>query len=125
MWVGCSSAGRRSPFFIFPVRRGEGKFFNLISQFQPPHCIFTFMEDFQRNPQLAEPYFAMTFFEDFKDSKGLVLVRGDFSGHINKADATRLLQLTKHFYIDQPKLVETFNQRPAEFDFTRLLAECP
>ena len=38
-----------------------------------------------KNPLGAEPYLAVTMFDDLVDRKGLVLVRGDFSGHLTKA----------------------------------------
>lgn len=114
-----------SPFFIYPVRRGEGKFFTLVSQFQAPHFIFTYMEDFRKDPHAAEPYFAVTFFDDFMDRKDIVLVRGDFSGHLTKQDAKRLLNLTKHNYSVEPRLVEKFNQDSASFDIEAYLSSCP
>lgn len=40
-------------------------------------------------------------------------------------DAQRLLYLLQRFYLKEPALVETFNKRPQEFDFNRLLIECP
>ena len=40
-------------------------------------------------------------------------------------DAQRLLYLLERFYLQEPALVETFNKRPKEFDFNRLLSECP
>ena len=115
----------RSPFFIYPVRKGDGKFFTLVSQFQAPHFIFTYMEDFRKDPHAAEPYFAVTFFDDFVDRKGIVLARGDFSGHLTKDDAARLLELTKHYYAKEPKLVEQFNQDAPSFDVQAYLSSCP
>lgn len=70
--------------FIFPVRKGPNEFFMLVAQFQGRHCIFTYLEDFKRNPHGCEPYMAVTFFDDFLDRKQLVLVRGDFSAHLSK-----------------------------------------
>ena len=84
--------------------KGEGKFFMVISQFQDNHCLFTYLEDYKKNPQTAgkqwcrmflestkkffwvtaEPYMALSYFTDFADSKDVVLIRGDFSGHLNK-----------------------------------------
>ena len=43
----------RSPVFIHPVFKGEGKFFMVISQFQDNHCLFTYLEDYKKNPQTA------------------------------------------------------------------------
>ena len=55
----------------------------------------------------------------------LVLVRGDFSGHLRKADAAHLLTLMRYYYFSEPGAVETFNLDPRAFDWTRHLAGCP
>ena len=39
--------------FIHPVFKGDGKFFMLISQFQDNHCIFTYLEDYKKDPNAA------------------------------------------------------------------------
>jgi glycine/D-amino acid oxidase-like deaminating enzyme len=59
------------------------------------------------------------------ERKQLVLVRGDFSGHLRKADAVHLLNLMRHFYFAEPRAVETFNLEPARFDWTAHLRDCP
>ena len=58
-------------------------------------------------------------------SPQLVLVRGDFSGHLRKADAAHLLTLMRYYYFSEPAAVETFNLDPRAFDWTRHLAGCP
>lgn len=110
---------------MFPVHRGEGEFFTLISQFQMPHLIFTFLDDYRRSPERAEPYMAVTFFTDFMAKKDVVLVRGDFSGHLKVDDARRLLRLVEHYYVREPRLVEQFNHEPDRFDWNRFLQTCP
>ncbi len=40
-------------------------------------------------------------------------------------EASRLLYLLERFYLKEPAMVEAFNKRPNEFDFNRLLTECP
>ena len=42
------------------------------------------LQDYKKDPSNAEPYLSVTFFDDFLDKKGIVLVRGDFSGHLTK-----------------------------------------
>jgi hypothetical protein len=44
----------------------------------------THLDDYRRNPAMAEPYFAVTMFDDLLERKGLVLVRGDFSWQLTK-----------------------------------------
>jgi ATP synthase F1 complex assembly factor 1 len=107
------------------VFKGDGKFFVLLAEWQDKHCIFTFLDDYKRNPGRAEPYLSVSLFDDFLARKQLVLVRGDFSGHLTKADATHLLTLLRFFYFQEPRWVETFNKDAAAFDFNALLRDCP
>lgn len=70
----------------------------LFAQWQDNYCIFTFLDDYRRNPSTAEPYLALTMFDDFLDRKELVLVRGDFSGHLVKpvSGVARRHRLSSH-----------------------------
>ena len=122
---GIQERKRRCPRFIFPVMKGEGKFFNLLAEWQDKYCIFTYLDDYRRAPGRAEPYLSIALFDEFLPRKGLVLVRGDFTGHLVKADAVHVLNLMRHFYFTDPRHVETFNRDPASFDFTAFLRDCP
>jgi hypothetical protein len=124
-YAGIAERKRRCPRFVYPVLKGDGKFFTLLAEWQDKFCIFTFLDDYRRNPSAAEPYLSVALFDDLLDRKQLVLVRGDFSGHLTKADATHLLNLMRYFYFQEPRWVETFNKDPATFDFNALLRECP
>lgn len=124
-YAGIQERKRRCPRFVYPILKGDGKFFNLIAEWQDKYCIFTFLDDYRRNPSAAEPYMSVALYDDFLTRKQLVLVRGDFSGHLRKADATHLLNLMRYFYFSEPKWVETFNLTPDKFDFNRFLMEYP
>lgn len=124
-WKGWKAEAKKHPYFVFPVQKGDGKFFTVLSQFQDNYCIFTYLEDYRKDPNNAEPYMAVAFHEDFQDKKGLVLVRGDFSAHLTKDEARRLLWLLSHYYLKEPKLVRTFNKEPEKFDFNSYLQSCP
>jgi ATP11 protein len=116
---------RRFPRFLYPVLKGDGKFFNLISEWQDNYCIFTFLDDYKRNPLTAEPYMSVALYDDFLDRKQLILVRGDFSGHLRKADSVHLLNVMRYFYLQDPKWLELFNKDAANFDFNKFLLEFP
>ena len=124
-FAGVQERKRRCPRFIYPVLKGDGKFFNLYAEWQDKFCIFTFLDDYRRSPSTAEPYLSVALFDDFLPRKQLVLVRGDFSGHLLKGDATHLLNLMRYFYFSDPRAVETFNLAPAQFDFARFLRDYP
>ncbi len=75
----------------------------------------------------AQPWFAVTFYEELAKSKDLVLVRGDFTHHIFKLEAQRLLDITMQYHLDSNKyvLVDQFNNSPRDFDITKHIRECP
>lgn len=124
-YQGFRERSAKCPNFVYPVRRENGTFFCLFAQWQGRHCIFTHLDDYRRNPTLAEPYFAVTMFDDLLDRKGLVLVRGDFAWQLTKEDGQKLLAMIEQFYLVEPSFVETFNKRPQEFDFQRYMESCP
>lgn len=116
---------KRFPRFLYPVLKGDGKYFTLIAEWQDKYCIFTFLDDYRRNPSGAEPYLSLALYDDFLTRKQLILVRGDFSGHLTKRDATHILNLVRHYYAFEPKWLEIFNKDPASFDWNTYLRECP
>lgn len=122
---GIQERKRRCPRMIYPVLKGDGKFFNLIAEWQDNFCIFTYLEDYRKNPSAAEPYLSVALYDDFLARKQLVLVRGDFTGHLRKADAVHLLNVMRYFYFKDPRFVETFNKEPSKFNFDEYLRECP
>jgi ATP synthase F1 complex assembly factor 1 len=54
---------KESPFFILPVARDAGHFV-LLLQAQGNSNLFTFLEDYKRNPSGATPYFVVTLFDE-------------------------------------------------------------
>jgi hypothetical protein len=124
-WAEMAARARRCPRFVYPVLKGDGKYFTLIAEWQDNFCIFTFLEDYRRNPSGAEPYMSVAVYPDFLDRKGIALVRGDFSGHLLKRDAVHILNLMRHFYLTEPRHLETFNRDPAAFDWAAFVSACP
>jgi GNAT superfamily N-acetyltransferase len=115
----------RHSMFVLPVRREQG-FMTMLMQFQGNACLFTYLEDYQKNPQTAMPWLAIHLFDDIMATHGLCLARGEFSKpHLTKPEAKRLLALMHRFYVHDDfyqKVVE-FNDAPDRFDFTRHLQE--
>ena len=118
-------SSKRARSFLYPVFKGDGKYFTLFAQWQDKFCIMAFLDDYRRSPAAAEPYFSIAVYDDFVQRKGLALVRGDFSAHLTKADAAHLLNLIVHVHVDEPRQLELFNKDPGSFDWERFLAECP
>lgn len=113
------------PFFIAPLRRGEG-FFNLVLQAQDQkQVLFTSLELFRKSPATAPAYYCITTFDELLEDKGLALLRGDvISAEISRVDAEFLLHYLRSFYTDadQFQWVEKFNHKSREFDFDEFLS---
>lgn len=97
----------------------------LLAQWQDDHCIFTYLEDYKRDPASAQPYMAIKMHTDFLQSKDVVLVRGDFSGYLNKADAKHLVTMLMHIYLRDSKWLVRFNKDPSAFNFQQYLEQYP
>ena len=112
-----------SQYFVLPVKRDDGHFV-LLSQAQEKHILFTYLEDFRNNPETALPYLAITLYDDFKDSKDLVLVRGDVSDMMTKHESNNTLHLFTKYYFSDYDWVNTFNNNSNEFKFEEHLENC-
>ena len=111
--------------FVFPVERDDGQFV-MLSQVQEKHCLYTFLDEYKQDPLGASPWMSVTFYDELAEDKSLVLVRGDVTQpHLTLAEGRHLLELTKHYYLERPDDIDCFNNRPAEFDVLKHLAECP
>ena len=65
------------PFFIVPVIKEDGAFFNLLSQWQDTVFLLTFLDDYQADPASAQPYLTISTYGELLDSKQTGLLRGD------------------------------------------------
>lgn len=116
-WTGLKERSRICPMFVFPIPRQDG-FITLLAQWQDNNCLFTFLEEYRQSPMTAQPWMAFAVYEDLLNSKGLALLRGDFTTRITKEEAGNLLNQCREFYLgDGYRHVEKFNHNPAEFDF--------
>ena len=123
--AGIAERKRRCPRFVYPVLKGDGKYFSLVAEWQDRFCLFSYLEDYKRSPAAAEPWLSVALYDDLLPRKQLVLLRGDFSGHLTKRDAAHVLNLMRWFYFREPKWVEAFNRDPRAFDWAAMVAACP
>mmetsp|Transcript_19404 Transcript_19404/g.31089 ORF Transcript_19404/g.31089 Transcript_19404/m.31089 type:complete len:90 (-) Transcript_19404:471-740(-) len=82
--------------------------------------LLTFLQDYQRNPATAEPYFYVRAYPDFAQEKDLVLLRGEFLPYLTKPEAETLLNDVLEFYLKDSKKfdqVRIFNHQSHMFDF--------
>ena len=70
-----------SRYFIYPIFR-EGGYFMLLSEFQDSCFLFTFLEDYRKNPKAANPWMSLTLYDEFLVDKDLGLLRGDVGAQL-------------------------------------------
>ena len=120
--------GSESPAFIFPIRR-EGGHFMLYSQYAPESSmfVFTYLEDYRANPEMAQPWASVHVFDELIASKGVGLLRAEVvPERLTKAEGLQLLLLIRRYYgTSSYDKVWTFNHFQARFDLDAYLASCP
>ncbi|KAJ2878377.1 hypothetical protein IWW38_006337 [Coemansia aciculifera] len=121
---------RRNPMFVLPLpREGQGvEFFLLQFEFHQVH--FTSLAEYKARGSQARPVLTLTHYTDLAEEHGVVLMRGELDAEIASFDvenAQLLAMLLQLFYVsggpEKRRLVETFNQRPSEFDYTQVMEE--
>ena len=119
-----------APTFLFPVFRDGGHFL-LLSQFQNRrHFLFTFLEDYKKNPAFARPYVTLTLHDDLAKEKDIVLLRGDVEKQMLKEEADHVIAQVVESYCIASRYSSdsgplTFNQRPNDFDLDAMLKHYP
>ncbi|KAH8098127.1 ATP11 protein [Aureococcus anophagefferens] len=113
-----------------PVFRGGGHFL-LLSQFQNRrHFLFTFLEDYKKNPAFSRPYVTLTLHDDLAKEKDIVLLRGDVEKQMLKEEADHVIAQVVESYCIASRYSSdsgplTFNQRPNDFDLDAMLKHDP
>ena len=78
------SRAKAHPIFILPVPKDDSNsYFMLVSQNQEKSTLFTWLEDFKKNPQNANPYMVLTCFDELVRKKHRALLRGDVISHMS------------------------------------------
>ena len=99
-------------------------FLVLLSQFQQPnYFLFTFLEEYRRDPASAQPWMSVAVYPDLLESKGMGLVRADFMPSISKAEASLLMDMLVDSYSTSTTHLEAFNLKPHSFNFDAYIAE--
>lgn len=120
--------GSESPMFVYPIRRGDGHFM-LLSQFSAASAMFamTFLEDYRKNPEMAQPWASVHLFDELLAPKGVGLLRAEVQPErLTNDEAAHLLLLVRRFYGTQHyDKVWSFNHAQRHFDLDKHLLNCP
>ncbi|KAJ1654012.1 hypothetical protein IWQ61_005978 [Dispira simplex] len=117
------------PRFVFPVPHGDGVEV-YYAQFHYHQCFFTPLLEYKTHGESAKPYLTLSHYTELRDTKGIVLMRGELASSslsLSLESAQLLALMLQQFYLTGSKakhqLVEEFNTSPQNFDFNRVLEE--
>ncbi|KAJ2009328.1 hypothetical protein GGI04_000533 [Coemansia thaxteri] len=121
------ATARENPVFVLPVPRdGQGVEFFLL-QFDYHQVHFTPLAEYKAHGVHARSVLTLTHYTDLLD-RGVVLMRGELdpaNRSFGVQNAQLLAQLLQVFYVTggpaKRALLETFNHRPAEFDYAQVI----
>ena len=111
--------GSGCPIFVLPLQR-EGGFMVMLSQFKGGTLNLTYLEDFRKQPNAAEPYMTAKLYTELVEEKGVVLARAHLdTDRLELAEAEQLLDAFMRVYTtaEMFEYVDKFNNAPAEFSF--------
>jgi len=119
--------GRKHLTFLLPLPRENGYEF-IVCQFNGTEIHMTPLIWYQTHKENAPECLTMIHYQDLKDSKGIVLMRGEFDSKSMTAQEAQCLanELQLYYCTDDPariKLIETFTDKPDEFKHMDLIAQ--
>ena len=120
--------GGESPMFVFPIRR-DGGHFMLLSQYTAAQNMFalTYLDDYRKNPQLAQPWASVHLFDDLLTTKAVGLLRAEVAAErLTTDEASHLLLLVRRYYgTSSYDKAWAFNHAERHFHLDKYLETCP
>lgn len=118
---------RKHPVFILPIPRSQGYEFVML-QFFANTIHFTPLINYQVHKENAPECLNIAMYAELKESKGLVLMRGEYDSKvINGQEAQCLANQLQMYYSQQNesklKLLETFTSKPDQFKHMDVIEE--
>ncbi|KAN0028359.1 hypothetical protein ACTFIV_010201 [Dictyostelium citrinum] len=111
------------PLFIFPLPGDKG-FISMLYQNQGDHFVFTYLEQYKKHTVNAVPWMVASHYTDFIDTKEIVLMRAEPNLEVlNNTQAQYLYNQLQTYLLDDNKykIMQTFTNRPNEFDFNDVI----
>lgn len=114
-----NETSKNYPMFLYALPRKTGfEFF--FAQFEGDSCYFTSLVNYQAYQENAPILLTMTHYTELQDDKGIVLLTGELNTEfISVQDAQFLANQLQLFYAtgdtERQKLLDIFNNKPAEF----------
>jgi len=122
----CTKAKKYS-MFVLPIPRSQGYEF-IVLQFFRNTVHFTPLLHYQVHKENAPECLTITHYTEFKNSKGIVLMRGEFDKNVINTQEAQCLanQLQLYYSQNDPqrvKLLEQFTTKPDEFKHMELIKQ--
>ncbi|XP_059480524.1 ATP synthase mitochondrial F1 complex assembly factor 1 isoform X1 [Neocloeon triangulifer] len=119
--------GKKHPLFLFPLPRSNGYEF-IVTQFSGNEIHFTTLINYQTHKENSPECLTLIHYTDLMESKGIVLMRGEYDNNILNASEAQCLANQVQLYYGQPseskkKLLETFTNNPTAFRHMDLVTE--
>ncbi|XP_031333369.1 ATP synthase mitochondrial F1 complex assembly factor 1-like isoform X1 [Photinus pyralis] len=118
---------KKYPTFLFPIPRSQGYEF-IMCQFFYNTVHFTPLLNYQVHKENAPECLKITHYPEFKDTKGIVLMKGEFQNNvINSQEAQCLANQLQMYYSQKDanklKLLEQFTSKPDQFKHMDLIKQ--
>jgi len=109
---------KSSPLMIFPVYKSPDAYLILLSQFQQNVFLFTYLDEYKKNPAAATPWLSLALYDDLATTKDVGLLRADFMPSVSKMEAEVLAEMVLDAYDTSfETTTELFNHKPQAFSF--------
>jgi len=131
---------RQYPMFVLPLSRmdtgtsQEAVEMHLLQwsffEQKQAHVIFTSLGEYKLRSEFAQPHLTLSHYTELIDSKGIVLMKGEFDqekGILKSHQAQWLAFALQQFYVTggarKLELLKAFHERPSDFDYRALIDE--
>jgi len=117
-----------NPQFLYAVPRGQGMEF-VLGQWKKTDCYFTPLIQYQTHGENAPVAFTVHHFDELAESKGVVLMRGEFDPNVFSAIEAQFLSMQMQMYYGEKakpakqRLLHAFNHDPKHFQHMDVVAE--
>lgn len=118
---------KKYPVFLFPLPRSQGFEF-IMCQFAQNTVHFTPLLYYQVHKENAPECLTLTHYDEFKQTKQIVLMRGEYDKNIINAKEAQCLanQLQMYYIQEEPEkkhLMQVFTENPDEFKHMDLIKQ--
>ena len=90
----------------------------MVTQSQGKSFVLTWIDEYRRSPQSANPYMVLTCFDELCRSKDMALMRGDVISHLSRDEGQIVMEMMMDCYLDATlyEKVRQFNSSPGSFN---------